>query len=201
MLLASVLLASCSFETVNNVSPEKSEADVVTKANQPASEQPIKAATVEDPAKSNVPPNISENVTDAVPENISQPDATKAVAEKDDNDGDLIDTVGFILPSGNIYCRTYDEILRCAISSLLNPMPPQPETCDLDWGSGVVLYQDTAPEVLCAGDTIAGNYDTLAYGNIWRNGAFECKSETVGLTCRNSTEQGFFLSRERWEFF
>ena len=80
-------------------------------------------------------------------------------------------------------------------------MPPQPDTCELDWGSGVVLTQDGTTEVLCAGDTAAGDYDTLIYGSMWRNGAFECQSETVGLTCQNENDRGFFLSRERWEIF
>lgn len=110
----------------------------------------------------------------------------------------------FVLPSGNIYCALVGanrEFLRCEIRSLLNPMPPQSDNCEFDWGNGFLLSQNSKPEILCISDTIAGSYPTLAYDTTWKNSGFECLSETRGLTCKNSAGQGFFLSRERWAIF
>jgi hypothetical protein len=41
----------------------------------------------------------------------------------------------------------------------------------------------------------------LAYGTSWAGGGLRCKSAETGLTCRNSTGRGFFLSRESWRRF
>jgi hypothetical protein len=41
----------------------------------------------------------------------------------------------------------------------------------------------------------------LSYGSVWERGPFTCRSRVVGLRCTNSEGHGFFLSRERQEFF
>ncbi|HBE17404.1 MAG TPA: hypothetical protein DEG17_20040 [Cyanobacteria bacterium UBA11149] len=106
---------------------------------------------------------------------------------------------GFIMPSKNIYCVVYDEYLRCEIQSQLKPMPPQPASCNLDWGNGFVLTKNGNTEVLCAGDTIySPNFPVLQYGKLWTKAGFVCESSTNGLTCINSQGNGFFLSREEW---
>ena len=110
----------------------------------------------------------------------------------------------FILPSSNIYCALIGEkqdILRCEIRSMLNPLPPQPDNCEFDWGVGFLLSQNEKPEILCVSDTIGGSDYILSYGSTWTNAGFECLSQTTGLTCKNSTGRGFFLSREKWNIF
>ncbi len=110
----------------------------------------------------------------------------------------------FILPSGNIYCAlvgTNQDALRCEIASLLNPLPPQPADCQFDWGAGFFLPQQSPATILCISDTIASNDYTLAYGSTWTHAGFECQSHQIGLTCKNSHGQGFFLSREQWKIF
>lgn len=107
----------------------------------------------------------------------------------------------FVLPSGNIYCALVganQDALRCEIRSMLNPMPPQPNSCEFDWGVGFLLPQNGKPEILCVSDTIGGSDYTLSYGSTWTNAGFKCESQTMGLTCKNSTGQSFFLSREKW---
>jgi hypothetical protein len=111
---------------------------------------------------------------------------------------------GFVLPSGNIYCALVGaskDALRCEIRSMLNPIPPQPNSCEFDWGVGFLLSQNGKPEILCVSDTIGGSNYTLSYESIWSNAGFECKSQKIGLTCKNFTGQGFFLSREKWIVF
>lgn len=109
---------------------------------------------------------------------------------------------GFIMPSKNIYCVVYGDRLRCEIVSRLNPMPPQPESCNLDWGSGLYLRKVGKPSVICAGDTAySPDYKTLDYGKTWSKDGFVCESRTDGLTCTNPKGNGFFLNREEWKIF
>ncbi|MBD2416018.1 hypothetical protein FACHB389_34425 [Nostoc calcicola FACHB-389] len=111
---------------------------------------------------------------------------------------------GFQTPSGNIQCELVgeeQENLRCEIASLLNPIPPQPYQgfCEFDWGGGFLLAQTGKPNILCISDTIREPKKyVLPYGETWTSGEFKCISRKVGLTCTNSTGNGFFLSREKW---
>jgi hypothetical protein len=41
----------------------------------------------------------------------------------------------------------------------------------------------------------------LRYGQRWQGGAFSCMSRRTGLTCRNRSRHGFFLSRTSWRVF
>ena len=116
----------------------------------------------------------------------------------------------FETPSGNIACAWFADFdqpsrtfLRCEVISLLRPMPKRPSSCDVDWGYGLSLASTGRASVLCAGDTIrrTGRRAVLAYGTTWRKRGFTCRSESVGLTCRNAAGHGFFLSRERWRRF
>lgn len=112
----------------------------------------------------------------------------------------------FVLPSGNIYCALVEgdnTYLRCEIKSLLNPLPPQEgsDSCEFDWGIGLLLSQAGEPSILCASDSIADIENVLEYGNSWQKDGFTCESATEGLRCNNSADHGFFLSREKWEVF
>ncbi|NJM68500.1 MAG: hypothetical protein HC851_23970 [Acaryochloris sp. RU_4_1] len=119
---------------------------------------------------------------------------------------------GFLTPSKNIACISHDmtdsagkkmPILRCEIVSKLKPMPSQPDSCQFDWGNGLLLTKSAKKaEVLCVGDTMySPNYPTLDYGKTWKKNGFSCKSTTNGLTCTNGKGNGFFLNREEWQAF
>jgi hypothetical protein len=115
-------------------------------------------------------------------------------------------TAYFETPSRNIACGWFSGLggsLRCEIRSLLRPTPPRPASCDVDWGYGLAMGRTGRARVLCAGDTVrrTGSVRILAYGTTWRRGGFRCTSERTGLTCRNASGRGFFLSRERWRVF
>jgi hypothetical protein len=116
----------------------------------------------------------------------------------------------FETPSRNIACGWFADpdkpvqtYLQCEIGSLLNPRPKRPASCDVDWAYGLTLTSTGRTAVLCAGDTIRrqGRRAVLSYGTTWRKRGFTCRSESVGLTCRNTAGHGFFLSRERWRTF
>jgi hypothetical protein len=77
---------------------------------------------------------------------------------------------------------------RAIVITLLATGRPKPEasTCPED------EFEDETPYV---GDVIA---KVLPYGRTWRGGGISCRSTEAGLTCRNRSGRGFFLSRQRW---
>jgi hypothetical protein len=112
--------------------------------------------------------------------------------------------VSFRTPSKNIYCL-YDSSsaqLRCDIQSGLHPVPPRPRTCHFDWGGSVNMRRSGPAHVGCVSDSVhMPNARVLRYGTTWRRGGFRCTSRTTGLTCRNASGHGWFLSRQRSRFF
>jgi hypothetical protein len=114
-------------------------------------------------------------------------------------------------PSKNIVCgyvgavQGYPAFLECGVMSGLHPAPPKPahKCVDDDPASNRVRLNGTgAVYGFCAGDVgvraEAGHAPVLPYGKSWHRGAFTCTSAATGLTCRNSSGHGFFLSRQSW---
>jgi hypothetical protein len=62
---------------------------------------------------------------------------------------------------------------------------PYPRACSGD--AGPFIGQSTAR--------------VLAYGKTWRRAGISCRSAFTGMTCRNRSGHGFFLSRARWRRF
>ena len=108
----------------------------------------------------------------------------------------------FSTPSGNIGCVYFTPALRCDIRNGLSPKAARPAGCPsyTDWGQGLTLGPKSAG-VVCAGDTALGARYALPYGQTWRRGGITCWSRVTGLTCRNASGHGFFLSRESWRRF
>jgi hypothetical protein len=107
----------------------------------------------------------------------------------------------FHLPSGNIGCvyAAQGASLRCDILSGLRPEPRG--RCELDW-TGLTLGASGRAHPQCAGDTAVDRRSRiLGYGRTWRRNGIVCRSATTGLTCRNRSGRGFFLSRARWRVF
>ena len=115
--------------------------------------------------------------------------------------------VGFTSPSGNIACAfdasttaNVSGTVRCEISVRTWTPPPQPATCDVDWGQGLTL--ESRAQMLCAGDTVRqmSNPLLLPYGTSIRFTPFTCTSQPTGIDCVNTvTRAGFLISRERYE--
>jgi hypothetical protein len=120
----------------------------------------------------------------------------------------------FKTPSRNIVCGygiapDGSASMECGIKSGLRP-PPRPIHCDAgDPNDKRLSLRDhgRAAPVLCAGDPgpllpqIEARARVLAYGRTTRFGGISCASAITGLTCRNRTGHGFFLSRESWRLF
>lgn len=132
-------------------------------------------------------------------------DATPARAPGDDY---------FKTPSGNIVCQFLPGpkdlprgSLGCVIKSGLRPAPPR-RTCREGGYAGdrvdlLATGRVSVPQ--CAGDYGAFLYAAVArllgYGKTWSRNGFTCVSAIAGLTCRNRSSHGFFLSREHWRQF
>ena len=110
--------------------------------------------------------------------------------------------VSFLTPSGNIGCGYSSGMgprsLRCDIRSGLKPKPPRPKGCvNLNWGDSYTMNVRGRAIVTCHGDTaIIPGSKVIAYGTAWRRGGFVCRSRTAGLTCKNASHHGWFLSRQ-----
>jgi hypothetical protein len=112
----------------------------------------------------------------------------------------------FKTPSGNIVCGhsvppdTRDTAVGCGIQSGLKPTPRN--TCtDLDYSGKRMSLRASGRAVidLCAGDPgpflLTATAPVLGYGSSWRGGGITCTSRRAGLTCRNGSGHGFFMSR------
>jgi hypothetical protein len=119
----------------------------------------------------------------------------------------------FKTPSGNIVCSYFlgsKASVACGIKSGLKPKPPYTAACKaarLDYNADRIGLGATgrAQPVACSGD--AGPFigessaRVLGYGKTWSGGGLHCTSAFTGLTCRNKSGNGFFLSREHWRPF
>ncbi len=104
--------------------------------------------------------------------------------------------VSFRTPTGTIGCDA-GPTLRCDIRSGLQPRPPRPASCKLDWGFGYAMGPTGSSHVVCASDSaIDRTAHVLRYGTSWRRGGLTCRSEPAGLRCTNRSGHGFFLSRQ-----
>lgn len=126
---------------------------------------------------------------------------------------------GFRSPSGNIKClflpparddsghRVRSQLI-CSIShadyaGTLQDRCMGPTGAGVDW-HGWSLGPFGNGQVLCSGGilyTKRPSYLTLAYGKSWRQGVFTCASRITGVTCRNRSGHGLFLSRETWRIW
>ncbi|HUZ14801.1 MAG TPA: DUF6636 domain-containing protein [Gaiellaceae bacterium] len=109
--------------------------------------------------------------------------------------------VTFLTPSGNIGCGYSSGMgprsLRCDIASGLKPRPRRPTGCvHLNWGDSYTMNVRGRAILTCHGDTaIIKSSKVIAYGKTWSRGGFECWSRSSGLTCKNASHHGWFLSR------
>jgi hypothetical protein len=106
---------------------------------------------------------------------------------------------GFQTPTGNIQCSHFSGdggSIRCAVLEYTGSRPKVPSDCDLDWQPGAAMAdRGRASIFVCAGDTIVDDYPVVGYGSTWKKVGITCTVAKSGVTCRNRTRSGFFLSR------
>jgi hypothetical protein len=121
----------------------------------------------------------------------------------------------FKTPSGNIVCFHSPgpkdrprAFLGCGIKTGLKPAPPRRRCKEGGYaGDRVELFATGRVHVpSCAGDPgpfvgLKLGARVLGYGKTWSGGGLRCRSTFKGLTCRNKSGHGFFLSRAKWRSF
>lgn len=108
----------------------------------------------------------------------------------------------FQSPSGNIGCYIYAGGARCDIAEHDWPSPPEPASCELDYGGGLTVGKAGRGTFFCAGDTALQQGPVLEYGERRSGGRFTCTSRTSGMTCRNRRNgHGFTISKQRYKRF
>lgn len=113
----------------------------------------------------------------------------------------------FKTPSHNIVCMFAGGLadtkpfVACGIKSGLKPPPRKVRCREGDPTDEFINLEQTgrAHEPSCAGDPgpFVGEKQArvLRYGHTFRRRGLRCKSAPAGLTCRNKSGHGFFLSR------
>ena len=112
-------------------------------------------------------------------------------------------------PSGNIRCLYVPGPTGHLLCDIFKAAYSQREQdgcmarAGLDW-HGWELWPGKRGAQVCSGGILYNSnrtvphYATLAYGKTWRHGQYTCSSAVNGLTCRNRSGHGLFLSRESW---
>lgn len=107
----------------------------------------------------------------------------------------------FETPSHNIGCVISSSGARCDIREHAWKPPPKPQSCPVDWGSGLTVGRRGFAHFVCAGDTVLGGKRVLDYRKSIRRGRFTCTSRRDGVRCVNRrNDHGFKLARRsaRW---
>ena len=111
---------------------------------------------------------------------------------------------GFRSPSGNIKCFVVRS-LYCEIDKA-NYRQRLQASCGLDW-HGFELNAVSRAKSYCTSNaaynmgTERPNNAKLAYGKSFRHGVFTCLSRITGVTCRNRTGHGLFISRQAYRIW
>ena len=113
--------------------------------------------------------------------------------------GPTDDLIGFQTPSGNIHCLGDRRHLRCDIIDFTWTPPPQPASCEFDWGNAIGIDSDGPNFVGISDSVIDRERPVLPYGNTLQFGPYRCESRTDGVRC--GADHGFFVSKSRYELF
>ena len=105
---------------------------------------------------------------------------------------------GFLTPSGNIACNaghppgSSRALLTCTVFSAASPTRGQKLWSMRPTGRVSVGFLKS---------NAATDFPTLRYGRSWSWLGIRCTSRRSGLTCKNQSGRGFFLSRQSQRVF
>ena len=111
----------------------------------------------------------------------------------------------FATPSRNIGCIGDRTEVRCDIRESTATPPKKPKSCTFDWGDAFAVGPKGRGHGVCHSDTAlpapGQRIRILKYGTSITLGKITCTSRRTGLTCRNTADHGFFLSRQKIRVF
>ena len=109
---------------------------------------------------------------------------------------------GFQTPTKNINCTYYPfdgepPYMECMVGTFTGKAPAKPSDCDLDWTAQAGIGKSGAASLFgCRGDTSWWpDAPVLNYGSTWKKGPFSCSIAKTGVTCKNTSKKGFFVSK------
>lgn len=108
----------------------------------------------------------------------------------------------FHTPGGNIGCEVFSGAgtggggARCDIARRSWKAPPQPASCHLDYGNGLIVTDGGRAKFTCAGDTVLRQGFVLYAGGYVEAGPYKCTNLGPAVRCLDrNTHHGFKLSR------
>lgn len=148
----------------------------------------------------------TDGATTTIPSDEDSPDQTSqgtdpVAAPDDESTGQILTPEGvgeFTSPSGNIACNLSTFGVSCWIGEKEWEIeqPTHDEFCDVsDWGNAVDVNTDLVYYPCYTDFGWPIDAEPLAYGDRMRVGEFECGSAEDGVTCTNSSGDGFRVSR------
>ncbi|MGW0177510.1 DUF6636 domain-containing protein [Rhodococcus sp. NPDC003322] len=143
-------------------------------------------------------PTTTTTVTTAPPTTTTAPPTTTYRRNE---------AVYFTAPAGGFQCGIIELATRteAGCQGTTTPVPPRPENCMVNWGSGIRVTGTGPAEFLCSGGlvyTSGGTDPVLPVGQTVASFGFTCVSAADGITCRkDDTGHGFRISSNSNETF
>jgi hypothetical protein len=100
---------------------------------------------------------------------------------------------GFRTPGGGIHCIVERAEVRCDVLQRMGGAGPRPPGCLTQWGHAFAVARHGRARVLCAGDTLAGEWPVLPEGIVWQRLGVFCEWQPPVLRCINQDGHGFRL--------
>ncbi|MGX6508786.1 hypothetical protein [Rhodococcus sp. SJ-2] len=161
-----------------------------------ATEAPTTEAVTEAPAPELAP---AETTTEPAPE---VPPTLEAVAFEQG------ESYYFTTPDGAFACGIVQLPGRteAGCEGVTDPVPPQPESCVVNWGHGMRVVDSGPGEFLCSGGPVylpvEGSAEVLPAGSPLSQLGYTCETTEADVTCTNdSTGHGFTVASDSNETF
>lgn len=102
----------------------------------------------------------------------------------------------------NIGCLIEGGSVRCDIASRAWHAPAKPSSCQLAWAQGLEVGPSAPAHFVCAGDSVLDpDGAVLPDGYDDKVDSITCESRSVGMTCFDRADHGFYLSRTGYYTF
>lgn len=119
------------------------------------------------------------------------------------------EAVYFTVASGEFQCGIIELATRveAGCQGVTSPIPPRPENCMINWGSGIRVTSAGPAEFLCSGGVVytsgdSGGDAVLPVGQSVASFGFTCTSEAGGASCKNDVSgHGFRIGADFNETF
>lgn len=107
----------------------------------------------------------------------------------------------FVTADGNVSCIMRSSFIRCDMTEHSWKSPPQPKSCEFDFGSSFYIDEKGKAGFACVSDA-TGATRKYEPGTVFRTGPNVCRLRKEGkVLCKNDGGGGFNISRKHYEIF